>query len=191
MLLYVDELLREIDSIQKYASIIREKFEQNRESNELLLDAKALHVRVINLDQMMPEGTTTANLLRHTWFMVHWLGKGDLDSCRHDIIDDTESDLSHKRSEVERWSRELIYVDAELRQDVLPLLRTKQFDSAILKAFIILKARLCVKFGIDENIDGPKMINQIFGAQSGFLKDIDAGLKQSLSRFLLRFVWTL
>ena len=55
MLLYVDEVLREIAATAEYARIVRQKFEQGRPAEELLLDAKALHARAVSLDAMMPE----------------------------------------------------------------------------------------------------------------------------------------
>jgi len=179
MLLYVDEVLREIAATAEYARIVRQKFEQGRPAEELLLDAKALHARAVSLDAMMPENADTGNLLRHTHFMVYWLGRDDIGSCAQDIVDIVDHDLPHCKAEVEKWSRELVYVDAELRDQVLPLLRTKQFDSAIRKAFVILKARLCAKFGLDEAQDGVPLINQIFGANSQHMTHLDPGEKQA------------
>lgn len=183
MLLYVDEVLREIDALLEYASIVREKFEQGREPRELLLDAKALQVRVVGLNAMMPDGATTGNLRRHAGWMVHWLERKESGSCRQDIIDIVESDLPYAKAQVEKWSRELVYVDVELREQVLPLLRTKQFDSAIRKAFVILKSRLCAKFGLDEAEDGPRLINQIFGSGSPHMTELDAAQKQAYRDF--------
>lgn len=179
MLLYVDEVLREIEALTEYGRIVRQKFEQGREARELLLDAQALNARSVSLDAMMPEGTNSSGLLRHTHFMVYWLGRGEIESCTQDIIDIVDHDLPHCKAQVETWSRELVYVDAELREQVLPLLRTKQFDSAIRKAFVILKSRLCAKFELDEAQDGVPLIGQIFGANSPHMTHLDAGQKQA------------
>jgi hypothetical protein len=179
MLLYVDELMREIEGLTEYATIVREKFEQGRPANELLLDARALRSRVLNLHAMMPDGTSSGNLRRHSAWMVHWLERDDIRSCEQDIKDIVDFDLPYTKSQVEKWSRQLVYVDAELREQVLPLLRTKQFDSAIRKAFVILKARLCAKFNLAEADDGARLINQIFAANSPHLPVLEAGQKQA------------
>jgi hypothetical protein len=179
MLLYVDELMCEIEAITEYAAIVREKFNQGRPPAELLLDARALRLRVENLQAMMPEGTDTGNLRRHSGWMIYWLEREAPNSCTQDIENIVDFDLPHTKAEVQKWSRQLMYVDAELRAQVLPLLRTKQFDSAIRKAFVILKARLCAKFGLAEIEDGARLINQIFAANSPHLPDMEAGQKQA------------
>lgn len=179
MLLYVDEVLTEIEALTEYGRIVRRKFDQGRGADELLLDAQALNVRAMSLDVMMPEGTNSGSLLRHANFLVYWLERDDIPSCTQDIIDIVDSDLPYCKSQVEGWSRELVYVDAELREQVLPLLRTKQFDSAIRKAFVILKSRLCAKFNLDEAHDGARLIGQVFGPNSPHMTQLDAGQKQA------------
>jgi hypothetical protein len=42
MLIYVDEIQREVDDILAYAGLVRKKFDARRNAAELLLDAKAL-----------------------------------------------------------------------------------------------------------------------------------------------------
>lgn len=183
MLLYVDEIQRELDDLFEYATIVREKFVQGRGARELLLDARALRLRAISLTAMMPEKTDTGALLRHTGFMVYWLERGQIDSCKQDILDISESDLPSTQAQIDKWARELVYVDAELRLQVLPLLRTKQFDSAIRKAFVILKTRLCAKFGLDDGVDGDRLVNAIWGAGSTYLPELSESQKQAYRDF--------
>jgi hypothetical protein len=65
------------------------------------------------------------------------------------------------RKALREWSSKLAWVDADLRRDILPLIRSCQFDSAIRKAFVILKTRLCRKFGLDEKMDGEELVNAV------------------------------
>lgn len=177
MLMYVDEVQGEIDDILKYARLIREKFDAGRSASELLLDAKALDVRIQNLHAMLPEGTMIASTRRHASWLKYWLERNSLESCKSDIIDICERDLPEVSDAMREWSSRLVWVDADLRRDILPLIRFCQFDSAICKAFVVLKTRLCRKFSLDEKIDGEDLVNAIFGSKSPHLSQLSQGEK--------------
>lgn len=177
MLIYVEELQSEIDDILAYAALIREKFDVGREATELLLDAKALNMRMDNLYAMLPDGRMIGAGCRHSGFMVYWLQKGDVKGCASDIVDICENDLPTTSAALREWSSKLAWVDADLRRDILPLIRFCQFDSAIRKAFVILKTRLCRKFGLDDKMDGEDLVNAIFGARSPHLPDLSVAEK--------------
>lgn len=179
MLLYVEEITAEIEAIAEYAGIVRVKFEAGRPAAELLLDARALRARIENLATMLPDKAMAGGALRHSSWMIHWLEKGNVDGCKGDIVDLTENDLPSAISALKAWSNGLAYVDADLRQDIAPLIRTRQFDSAIRKAFVVLKTRLCQKFNLDEKIDGVQLVNELFGKKSDHFPDMDDGERQT------------
>src|ERR1700730_15599904 len=131
MLMYVDELLREIDSIREYACLIEKKFEAGRDAEELLLDARCLDMRMDNLSAMLPEPRMAGNARRHSGFMLHFLEKGEIDRCRGDITAICDHDLLETAKALREWSSKLAWVDGDLRRDILPLIRFCQFDSAI------------------------------------------------------------
>ena len=93
MLIYVDEVQREIDDILKYAGLIQEKFDAGRDAAELLLDAKALDMRMDNLYAMLPDGRMSGSGKRHSAFMVYWLERNDISNCAADIVGICEHDL--------------------------------------------------------------------------------------------------
>lgn len=177
MLIYVDELQREIDDILKYAGLIREKFDAGRDPAELLLGAKSLNMRMDNLYAMLPDGRMIGAGCRHSGFMVYWLEKNNINGCAGDIVDICEHDLPGTSKALREWSSKLAWVDADLRRDILPLIRFCQFDSAIRKAFVILKTRLCRKFSLDEKTDGEELVNAIFGPKSTHLPELSSGEK--------------
>lgn len=182
MLMYVDELMYQLDSIEEYARIVLEKFEAGRPCNELLLDTRALSSRCENIQTMLPDGISTGNLGRHIGFMIRYLEKDEISSCSGDIHDIVNYDLPAIRESIKKWSHSLAYLDSGLRTSLAPLIRTRQFDSAIRKAFVVLKTRMCHKFGVDEKVDGPVLVNQIFGVKSQTLQ-MDAGEKQAYRDF--------
>jgi Protein of unknown function (Hypoth_ymh) len=177
MLIYVDEVQREIDDILVYAGLIREKFDARHDAKELLLDAKALDLRIQNLYAMLPEGRMIGNSLRHTHFMIYYLERAEIGNCAGDITGIRDYDLPGVGKALREWSSKLAWVDADLRRDILPLIRFCQFDSAIRKAFVILKTRLCRKFGLDDKTDGEDLVNAIFGPKSPHLLHLSQGEK--------------
>jgi hypothetical protein len=183
MLMYVDEILNEIADIREYGLLVQAKFAEERErkqqSKELLVDARVLDNRLKSLQAMMPNGQIAGEPFRRTGWMMHWLEKGVLDSCRGDIDDLLERDLPAIEKQIKDWSNKLAYVDADLRREIAPLIRTRQFDSAIRKAFVVMKTRLCEKFGIEQTIDGPELVNRLFGKSSDYFPDMNAGTRQS------------
>lgn len=191
MLIYVDEIIQEIGAIQEYATIVRDKFDAGRPAAELLLDAKALHIRVENLAAMMPERAMAGEALRHSSWMVHWLTKNDVASCTDDVHGIVDRDLPQAIANIQEWANKLTYVDADLRQEIAPLIRTRQFDSAIRKAFVVLKTRLVEKFQLAERLDGVPLVNELlagasFKSRAGWFasrRRYSAGDRESSGRF--------
>ncbi len=179
MLIYVDELLNEIESIRDYAKIIKKKFKQGRASEELLLDVYALEKRIEYLFSILPDDVQTGHTMRHIHFMKHFLEKDQQERCKQDIRDIIKFDLPEISNNVREWANGLQYVDADLRKEIATLIKTNQFDSAIRKAFVVFKARLCQKFDIDSSIDGTDLINRIFGTNSTFFPDMPKKQKQA------------
>ncbi len=179
MLIYIDEILNEIDSIREYAKIIRKKFKKGRDAEELLLDAKALLKRLEYLFSILPEGVTIGYTRRHINFMIRYLERSNTASCKQDIDDIVRYDLPEITQQIRQWGNNLQYVDADLRSEISTLIKTNQFDSAIRKAFVVLKTRLCDKFGLDHSIDGQDLVNKIFGQNSEYFSEMLPKQKQA------------
>ena len=179
MLIYIEEILGEIDSVREYAKIIKEKFDQGRSAEELLLDARGLDKRLDYLYSIIPEGCSLGNAGRHAHFMIHYLERNNISSCSQDIIDIIEHDLPTGEEQIRQWANSLSYVDADLRNEIRVLIRTGQFDSAIRKAFVILKDRICDKYGLPRDMDGVDLINKLFGSNSEYFSYMHPREKQA------------
>ncbi len=179
MLIYIDEILGEIDSVLEYAKIIKEKFDQGRSAEELLLDVRGLAKRLEYLNAIIPEGCSLGNAGRHVNFMIYYLEKDDISSCSKDIIDIIGHDLPAGEEQLRQWANNLSYVDADLCNELRVLIRTGQFDSAIRKAFVILKERICYKYGLPKDMDGIDLINKLFGKDSEHFNDMHPREKQA------------
>lgn len=183
MLIYIDEILGEIKSIREYAKIIKKKFKQGRPSEELLLDVEALDKRLEYLFSILPDGVNTGNTGRHVFWMIKRLNEGQPKKCETDIYDIVKHDLPLIANNFKEWANDLQYVDADLRGEIATLIKTNQFDSAIRKAFVIFKTRLCDKFGLDHSLDGESLVNRIFGEQSPYLADLPPKQKKAYRNY--------
>ena len=179
MLIYTDEVLNEIESIRDYAKIIKKKFKQGRPSEELLLDAEALEKRMEYLFSILPDGVSTGNTKRHISFMKKFLIENQPNRCKQDIKEIIKYDLPAISQRIRDWANGLQYIDADLRKEIATLIKTNQFDSAIRKAFVVFKSRLCKRFDIEESIDGYDLVNRVFGASSPFFPDMPKKQRQA------------
>jgi len=177
--MFVDELNREIDDLIEIATLIDQKFEADRDVSELLLDARLIQKRIENLRQMMPEGTSIGDGLRHANWMIHWLEKNNKISCRQDITDILSFDLPEARSSLKLWANDLAYLDVGLREELAPLIRFREFDSAIRKTLVVLKDRICGKFGLDKNEDGQKLVNRLFSNDGPSIEGVETQSRQA------------
>lgn len=55
--------------------------------------------------------------------------------------------------------------DSEFVDKIGPLLRDQHFDSAVRKAFVMLKERLVRLFGVPSSLDGTDLVNLTFGSK--------------------------
>lgn len=179
MMIYVQETLGELRKLHEYASMLRAKFEPSREPSELLLDAKSLAQRLNGLIDVLPDASMSGNTRRHLSWLVSELEKSNPQRCRQDIEDLVESDIPGLIERLERWAQEMAYLDDELQNAVIPLIRSRQFDSAIRKAFIVLTERLRSTYSLPKGVDGEGLVNSVFGQASQYHQTLDPGVKQA------------
>jgi hypothetical protein len=160
MLLYEYQIRDEIERLRAYAGNLLLKFEANAEPSELLRDTENLKMLYQNFNEMVPkEVRGTSNFSRHLWFMGKHLSDGSINACKGDISDICNHDLRLIEEAFRKWCKNQDHYDKELSLAISGLLIRQEFDSAIRKAFVILKSRLCRLFQAPEDLDGPALIN--------------------------------
>jgi hypothetical protein len=167
VLLYEKQVRNHIRKIREYAVDIRGRFECGRPARELLRDAEHLRHLVEELVVMLPKEVSdesTGSLHRHQAWLVRRLREGDPEACRSDIEDICARDLDAIEEEFVNWTTARF--DEELAEKVTTLLARREWDSAIRKAFVVLKSRLVKRFGAKKDIDGTDLVNSIFGKES-------------------------
>ncbi|MDB9958358.1 TIGR02391 family protein [Oceanospirillaceae bacterium] len=183
MLIYINELLQEVDDLAEYAQLIKDKFENKYDSKSILFDAQGISKRVQYLVSILPEGISSGNANRHCDWLVYYLNKGDTNRCLSDISDLIEQDFPHLMGEINSWSNDLQYIDEGLRQEIRALVRIGQFDSAIRKCFVVLKTRICETFGLENDKDGEALSNDLFGKKSEYFEGMNGKQKAAMRSY--------
>jgi len=184
MLIYVQEVVDELRKLREYASLLRTKFDNGRDATELLLDAESLAQRLNAVIDALPDKSMSGSSRRHLSWLLRELGKGSSKTCRQDVEDLVEYDIPGTIESIERWAREMSYLDEELRDAVVPLIKARQFDSAIRKAFLVLTERLRSTYKLSKGTDGEGLVNIVFGQTSKYHTTMDSGQKLAQRNFM-------
>jgi hypothetical protein len=164
MLLYDVKVQDEFARLRAYAERLREAFAAKRPVSELLVDAENLGSIADGLIEVLPEEVRGAgNMQRHFAWMTDYLQKGNSFSCLQDIEDICERDIDDLEGAYVNWRRRPSHYDDELMSKTGDLIARREFDSAVRKAFVILKTRLARKYTIADDLDGPELVNRIYG----------------------------
>lgn len=166
MLIYIQETLAELERLRDYADKLQQKFELGREASELILDAESLDQRLRDLIERLPDTKMSGNCKRHLSWLVSELKKNSAATCRQDIADLCNNDIPGTIAALQKWARDMSFMDEELRTAVIPLVKTRQFDSAIRKAFLVLTERMRSIYDLPKGRDGEDLVNVIFGKDS-------------------------
>ena len=185
MLIYEYRIRDEFERVKNYAENLRAKFAAEASPEELLKDRDNLVSLLNNLKELLPEEVHGwINLERHLAWMKDWLRKGKPDSCRGDIEDICLRDIPDLEKHFRDWCSNIIHYDQELVQEISGLLIRREYDSAIRKAFVILKSRLVTRFGADKTLDGADLVNRIFGTSGVLASKPDGGERQAMRDLL-------
>ncbi len=184
MLIYVQETVEELRKLLDYAKNLQQKFEADRAPTDLLLDAESLSQRLTAVIEHLPDSSMSGNSRNHLHWLVYWLQKSEASSCRKDINDLVNTDIPGTIKKIEKWAKDMAYMDKELRDAVVPLIRIRQFDSAIRKAFLILTERLRSTYSLPKSTDGAGLVNMVFGQNSLHHASMDASKKLAHRNFM-------
>lgn len=184
MLIYIQEIVEELRKLLDYAKNLQRKFDLGSDASELLLDANSLSQRLTAVIGQLPVPAMSGSCSRHLNWMLRELGKGYAHTCKSDIDDLVRSDIPGTIGQLEKWAKDMAYMDKELRDAVVPLVRNRQFDSAIRKAFLILTERLRFTYSLPVSTDGEGLVNVVFGKDSDHHASMEPGKKLALRNFM-------
>lgn len=185
MMLYEARVSEELQRVHDYALGLREKWQAGASVADLARDRDSLAALCDHTLPRLPEELARAtNLRRHLGWMERNLSLDKPSSSESDINDICDQDLPILMTDFKRWCVEAGHYDVELRARVEELLATRQYDSAIRRAFIVLKARLVTVFGVEQSSDGAELVNQLFGKTSEATAFLSNGERQAMRDLL-------
>jgi len=170
MLLYEYRIRDEFKRIADYAENVRKKFAAEATAEDLFGEAENLAALWDNLKSMLPkEIRSKSGIERHIGWMKIRLRDGSPQKCYADIEDICNCDIPALETGFREWCKSKAHYDFELAENTTELIVRHELDSAVRKAFVILTARLCSTFEVSDNVDGPALVNQVFGKKAGRL----------------------
>ena len=185
MMLYEARVSEELQRVLAYALGVREKWLAGTPSADLLRDRDSLEVLCDRVLAMLPESLARAShVQRHLAWMQRNLALDKPAASESDINDICDRDLPVLADDFKQWCVQAGHYDEELREKVVELLGTRQYDSAIRRAFVILKTRMVVVFEVTDNIDGADLVNQLFGTKSEATPFLSAAERQAFRDLL-------
>ena len=155
--------LTELARVRELAVRVRERFDAGAEAAEILRDVELLEAAYQALEDVLPAGVERGNLARHIHFLGYYLKQDQPEHCRDDIRDVCRVDLPRLERAIQDHAGDDDQHDAEFVERIGPLLRDQHLDSAVRRAFVLLKERLVRKFGLAPELDGANLVNAVFG----------------------------
>jgi hypothetical protein len=153
------------DNLKEYAeSLLREAEKEDQDYDDVQLKIQLIKGKLQDLKKLYPNGNYSKTY-QHLWFAEHH--PRYLKDNTKDILN---YDLPKLQSEYTAYLKSNPHLDSMLRKECESLLIQGEFDSAIRKAFIVLKERAVKLYKIDRNIDGDVLANFLFAADSGVIK---------------------
>ena len=182
--LYEHRVKEQFRRVEGLAEQLRDRFQAGVSSAELIREREMLAVAFAQLDALLPEAVTRAELPRHLYWIEYWLNRDEPDNCRADAASICHYDLPTIERSFEAWAEGRDRYDPELVEKLRPLLEERNLDSAIRKAFVILKERMVDVFGLSPDLDGSELVNTVFGKKGSISGEIPEAEREALRNLL-------
>ena len=106
---------------------------------------------------------------RHIWFVRKGLKENQVAWIEGNADDLKQFDIPTFRLQIGAYFKEFAFLPPELRDEVAPLLENGEHDSAMRKAFLVIKQKAITKYHMSAQLDGEDMVNFLF-SESGKLR---------------------
>ena len=184
LLLYESKVRGEFDRTRALAQRLRQKFNSKKvKPAELLQDRALLKDAYEQLARSLPAEVTGGNVDRHLHFMEYYLLRDDIATASKDSHDICELDLPELEDAFRQRCASLKHYDSALADKVKGLLLDAHLDSALRAAFVLLKERLVTAFQAPPDLDGSRLVNELFGGKgrlAGMIPDSDREAMRNL-----------
>lgn len=169
--IYRDKVLQLLKNLLKDAYELRLLFNKAESVETLSVSFKNITNRFQELEKIVPpDFRTDSSLKGHIGFIKYYLNKKQPDNCQGDIIEICDRDIDLFELDYIKYVNTR-FVDSELANNIISLVDSNNYDSAVRKASLTLTERLRSKFNMASDKDGKELVNDIFG-QKGKLAEV-------------------
>ncbi len=183
MLQYESQVLAEIKKLLETVEFAQKKIhgiDPAISAIEQRTEAEHLETTYLHLKGLLPDGVESQELDRHFDSTIRDLRAGQ--NPYMDIAHLVANDLPSLEERFVQWAAEPY--DAELARKTDKLLRGQHLDSAVRKAFVILKERIVANFGVSAKLDGSDLVNAVFAKTGKMAGKIPEDELQALRNLL-------
>ena len=140
--------------------------DSKRELESLRNQAADLRRAVEKLLSALPSDAdiNSHSLRRHLAWIDRRLKENAPSLCAPDPIDIVRSDIPGVLNQFDKWYASQTDLDQDLSARLMPFIESGQMDAAVRAAWPIFKTRMVDRFGISEEIDGHRLVVEVFGS---------------------------
>ena len=143
------------------------------------------------LPQPIRERSEHANMLmRHMWFIHHWLEQDQPGRCVGDPIEIVNNDLPGVLQHYDEWNNQQSFGVSELSSRIEPFIKTGQLNAALREAWAVFKTRMVLTFRLSDTLDGHNLAEVLFGPEGAAAEVFEEGERQGYLN-LLKGLYTL
>lgn len=154
--------------LEKLAQSLKKTLESDKiDYDEAILKLDLLNNKFSELERLLPKLNTDRidAFHRHISFIRRYILNQNL--SQGNLEDIIQSDIPGIKDAYYVHLKTFPYLDSVLKEECESLLANAEYDSAIRKAFLIMKDRAVSKYNAPVNLDGEALVNYLFAPDSG------------------------
>lgn len=178
----ITELLQQLDANAERLS--KEVHRKKLRFDDIERDLSSIEEDFSILEKLLPPIRTDRieAIHRHIGFVRKGMSDDIEKWIRGNADDIKKLDIPEIKEKVASFFREFGFLPADLGLEIAPLLASGEYDSAVRKAFLVLKKKAVEKYQMPENYDGEKMVHFLFDAETGKIRLHDDEKKRKAFR---------
>ncbi len=164
-----------IDSVERLrcqALALLVAFSEDKPATELLNALGAIQDLWTTTDPYVPQSKSKSYLNQHLRFLELHLRNDEPDKCEVDARSLVNLDIPGVLKSLKAHAGTPIYNEI-LQARVESLLLQQEYDSAIRRAFTVLKKAIINKYAVSDDLDGDRLVNACFGKDGVARKHLD------------------
>lgn len=170
-------------SFEKACKALRRGFQENDTVDELKTKLDVAESIWESIHEELPLSESRGFADRHFHFIRYYLDEDNPSKCIDDSRDLIERDIPGIMKTVTLGISEATY-HPKISERVFPPLKRQEFDSAVRRAFAVLKSELVEKFQVPSDIDGESLFNACFGRGGTALEFLGESESLALRNYL-------